>query len=183
MAYAGAGVRGAAATAPFFLGSCPVQSILWERGEQASVSTIFQDKKNNARVKQVGGHGGSEGFLLVQGNSGPPYYVSRKHLIPCDDEGNPDLEATAEIPDPEDTPEGIPDPKVGVIETRLNINTSSAEEIARRIPGIGYTTAKKIKQVQLSLPGEVFRNVEQVKEVGPRVNWDAVMKANLFFLG
>lgn len=147
------------------------------------MSTIFQDKKNNARVKQVGGHGGSEGFLLVQGNSGPPYYVSRKHLIPCDDEGNPDLEATAEIPDLEDTPEGIPDPKVGVIETRLNINTASAEEIARRIPGIGYTTAKKIKQVQLSLPGEVFRNVDQVKEVGPRVNWDAVMKANLFFLG
>ena len=147
------------------------------------VSAIFQDKKNGVRVRQVGGSSGSEGFMLVQANSGPPYYVSRKHLMPCDEKGNPDTSATAENPEEEAALDLVPEPKVGVIETRLNLNAASAEEIARRIPGIGYRTAKKIKEMQLTQPGEQFRHIDQVKACGPRVNWDAVMESNPFFLG
>lgn len=147
------------------------------------MTTIFQDKKNNKRVRQVGGASGSEGFMLVQAEAGPPYYVSRKHLMPCDEAGNPDMGATAESGEEEAKANEIPEPKVGIVETRVNLNAASAEEIARRIPGIGYRVAKKIKEVQLTQPGEQFRNLEQVKACGPRVNWDAVLAENLFFLG
>lgn len=147
------------------------------------MQTLFQYKKNGSRVRQVGGHSDNEGFLLVQGETGPPFYASRKSLMPCDEQGNPDRDATAELPDIEDTPEGVPPPKMGVIETRLNLNTASAEEIARRIPGIGYTTAKRIKSVQLAQPGEVFRSLDQIQPLAPRANWTELLAANTFFLG
>jgi len=63
------------------------------------------------------------------------------------------------------------------------VNTASAEDIARRVPGLGYRTAKKIKSLQLSLPGEVFRNLDQLKASSTRVNWDEVFKSNQLFLG
>lgn len=147
------------------------------------MEALFQHKKNGSRVRQVGGHSDSEGFLLVQGETGPPFYASRKSLMPCDEQGNPDMDATAELLDVEDTPEGVPPPKMGVVETRLNLNTASAEEIARRIPGIGYATAKRIKQNQLAQPGEVFRSLDQIRPLAPRANWGELIKANSFFLG
>lgn len=142
---------------------------------------IYQDKKTGQRVIQVGGGAGKEDFCLVKGPNGVPYYASLSQLMPCDESGTPDFDARYEKPEEPD--EAVPPPVIDIIETRLNVNTATAEEIARRVPGLGYRTAKKIKSLQLSLPGEVYRHLDQLKAASTRVNWDEVFRQNLIFLG
>ena len=42
----------------------------------------------------------------------------------------------------------------------------------------GEETAKEIKDYQMSLSGERFKSLEQLKKI-PRVDWDSVIAANL----
>lgn len=143
---------------------------------------IFQDRKTGKRVIQVGGAStGKEEFTMVRGSDGIVYYASMAQLMPCDSQGTPDFDARYEKEEEPD--EVIPAPIIDIIETRLNVNTATAEEIARRVPGLGYRTAKKLKGLQLSLPGEVFRNLDQLKAASTRVNWDEIFKSNQLFLG
>jgi len=118
---------------------------------------------------------------MVRGSDGIVYYASLSQLMPCDSKGTPDFDSHYERP--EEPEEAIPAPIIDIVETRLNVNTATAEEIARRVPGLGYRTAKKLKGLQLSLPGEVFRNLEQLKASSTRVNWDEIFKSNQLFLG
>lgn len=145
------------------------------------MATVFQDRKTGKRVLQVGGGGGREDFVMVKGGDGVPYYASLSQLMPCDEKGTPDFDARYEKP--EDPEEVIPAPVIDIIETRLNVNVATAEEIARRVPGLGYRTAKKLKGIQLTLPGEVFRNLDQLKSASTRTNWDEIFRQNLIFLG
>ena len=48
---------------------------------------------------------------------------------------------------------------------------ASAEMIAKRLPGVGYTTAKRIVELKMSLSGERFNNLKQLENI-PRVNWE-----------
>lgn len=66
-------------------------------------------------------------------------------------------------------------------DTRLNLNLGTAEGIAKHVKGIGYATAKKIVELRLSLPGERFKNLEQLKKIG-RVDWDEVIGADLIYI-
>jgi len=43
---------------------------------------------------------------------------------------------------------------------------------------VGIKTAKEIKDLQMSLSGERFNNLEQLKKI-PRVDWENVFAADL----
>lgn len=64
------------------------------------------------------------------------------------------------------------------VDTRVNINTASARQIADHLPGVGLKTARDIKDLQLSLPGEKFLKLDQLKAI-KRVDWDEIIKENL----
>jgi hypothetical protein len=142
---------------------------------------IFQDRRTGKRVTKVGGATSSEDITMVRGADGIVYYASLAQLMPCDDKGTPDFKAVYEKP--EDPEEKIPEPLIDIVETRLNVNTATAEDLAKRVPGLGYRTAKKLKSLQLSMPGEVFRNLDQLKAASTRVNWDAIIEENVLFVG
>ena len=75
-------------------------------------------------------------------------------------------------------------PPVSVVpaeDTRLNMNTATADMIAKRLPGVGYKTAKSIVELKLSLSGERFANLKQLENI-PRVNWDQLIKDDLIFI-
>jgi DNA uptake protein ComE-like DNA-binding protein len=61
---------------------------------------------------------------------------------------------------------------------RLNINSATAQMIADHIKGIGLKTAREIKDLQMSLSGERFNSLEQLKQI-KRVDWDSVLAADL----
>lgn len=144
-------------------------------------SPMYLDSRTGKLVRQVGGGGNSEDFVMVMGNDKAPYHVQLSKLVPCDANGTPNYDAVqAKAEEPDEVP---PAPVVDVVDTRLNINTATAEEIHKRVPGIGYRTAKKIKDIQLTLPGEAYSNLEQVKAASNRLNWDTIFRQNLLFIG
>lgn len=64
------------------------------------------------------------------------------------------------------------------LDARMNINTASARQIADALPGVGLKTARDIKDLQMSMPGERFQRLEQLKGI-KRVDWDEIFKENL----
>lgn len=64
------------------------------------------------------------------------------------------------------------------LDTRININTASARQIADSLPGVGLKTARDIKDLQTSMPGEKFLRLDQLKSI-KRVDWDEIFKENL----
>ena len=55
-------------------------------------------------------------------------------------------------------------------------------EPGKAIKGIGYATAKKIIELRMSLPGERFKNLDQLRKVG-RVDWDQIIAEDLIYIG
>lgn len=142
---------------------------------------IFQDRRTGKRVKQVGGGATKEEFVLVAGIDNVPYYAQLSQLMPCDEEGRPDFDAVYESPQ-EAKEDALPAPLLPVSETRLNINTATAEEIATRCPQIGYRVAKAIKRNQTAQPGEIYRTLDQIKASSSRLNWDEIFRQNQIFV-
>ena len=62
-----------------------------------------------------------------------------------------------------------------------NVNVATAENIAKAVKGIGYATAKKIVELRLSLPGERFKNLDQLKKIS-RVDWDTIIAEDLIYV-
>ena len=77
--------------------------------------------------------------------------------------------------------EEAPSRVVPLEDTRLNLNTATAEYIQKRLPGVGYATAKKIVELRMSLSGERFANLKQLENI-PRVNWTQMFEEDLVFI-
>ena len=61
------------------------------------------------------------------------------------------------------------------VDTRVNINTASARQIADALPGVGLKTARDIKDLQTSCSGERFQKLEQLRSI-KRVDWDTIFE-------
>ena len=64
------------------------------------------------------------------------------------------------------------------VDTRININTAGARQIADALPGVGLKTARDIKDLQTTLSGERFTKLEQLRGI-KRIDWDEIFKENL----
>ena len=86
---------------------------------------------------------------MVRDAGGNITYVNLEQLIPYDKEkGRLAKVAAPQIaPEPE---EEAPKSVVPIEDTRLNLNTAPPEQIAKRLPGVGYATAKRIVELRMS---------------------------------
>ena len=64
------------------------------------------------------------------------------------------------------------------VDTRININTASARQLADALPGVGLKTAREVKDLQSSMLGDKFIKLDQLKSI-KRVDWDELIKDNL----
>ena len=55
---------------------------------------------------------------------------------------------------------------------------ASARQIADALPGVGLKTARDIKDLQLTLPGERFQRLEQLRSI-KRVDWEEISRKTL----
>ena len=119
-------------------------------------------------------------FAMVKFSDGSLEYVLLDHLVPYDpDKGRLSKVKAPEAPIKE---ESLPEQLLGDREDcRLNLNTATAEQMAKRLPGVGYSTAKKICEMRMSLSGERFTRLEQLDNV-PRLNWQALVEDDLIFV-
>ena len=138
---------------------------------------LFQDTKTGKLVEFVSKH--DKEFAMVKDASGSVTFLNLDQLVPYDkDKGRMAKIVTPELEVPE---EPLPDPIVPIEDTRLNLNTAPAEQIAKRLPGVGFATAKKIVELRMSLSGERFANLKQLENI-PRVNWDQLIEEDLIFI-
>lgn len=86
---------------------------------------------------------------------------------------------TGEKPAPQSAEKSVDEDAIPVTpiptELRLNVNVATPEQLAHAVRGIGYATAKKIVELRMSLPGERFKALDQLRQIG-RVDWDEVFK-------
>lgn len=132
---------------------------------------LYQHKKTGARVKVVSEWDNGDWFM-VEDQDGGLYTAYKTELIP--DETATKKVQTLQIKDKaaQEEPRSFPP------DHRLNINSATAQMIADHIKGIGLKTAREIKDLQMSLSGERFSSLEQLKQI-KRVDWDAVLSADL----
>jgi len=141
---------------------------------------LYQYKLTGGLVEMVSKHG--DGIIMCVDSQDEVLYISESDLVPH-------LEATNEKIRTEERltavleSEGVRPAKPTTKETfpldvRININTASARQIADSLPGVGLKTARDIKDLQTSMPGEKFLRLEQLKGI-KRVDWDEIFKENL----
>jgi DNA uptake protein ComE-like DNA-binding protein len=141
---------------------------------------LYQNRVTGGLVEVVSQHG--EGILMCLDANEEVLYIDENDLTPH-------LDATIEQERNETRltesliEEGVKPAKPTKKETfpidaRVNINLASARQIADALPGVGLKTARDIKDLQLSLPGERFQRLEQLKSI-KRVDWEEIFGENL----
>jgi len=138
---------------------------------------LFQDTKTGKLVEFISKH--DKEFAMVRDAGGFVTFVTLEQLVPYDKEKGRLAKVTAPVlNEPE---EKMPDRVVPIEDTRLNLNTAPAEQIAKRLPGVGFATAKKIVELRMSLSGERFNNLKQLENI-PRVNWEQLIQEDMIFI-
>ena len=138
---------------------------------------LYQDSKTGKLVEFISKH--DKEFAMVRDAGGNVTYLTLEQLVPYDkDKGRLSKIEAPELHIPE---EEAPKAVVPIEDTRLNLNTAPAEQIAKRLPGVGFATAKKIVELRMSLSGERFANLKQLENI-PRVNWDTLIEEDLIFI-
>jgi len=132
---------------------------------------LYQHKKTGARVKVVSEFDNGDWFM-VEDQDGRLYTAYNSELIP-DEEATKKVK-TLQVKDKaaKEHPQDFPP------DHRLNVNSATAQMLADHIKGIGLKTAREIKDLQMSLSGERFNNLEQLKQI-KRVDWESVLAADL----
>ena len=138
---------------------------------------LFQDTRTGKLVEFVSKH--DKEFAMVKDAAGNVTFMTLEQLVPYDrDKGRLAKIKTPELHVPE---EEAPPAIVPIEDTRLNLNTAPPEQIAKRLPGVGFATAKKIVELRMSLSGERFANLKQLENI-PRVNWEQLIEEDLIFI-
>jgi len=141
---------------------------------------LYQNSRTGQIVEFISYH--DKDWAMVKNASGSVLYVSLADLISY--EAGKGRTGIAPPPQSAESPideDAIPEAMIPM-DTRLNINSASAEMIAKAIKGIGYSTARKIIELRSSLPSERFSNLDQLRKIG-RVDWDEVVAADLIYVG
>ena len=141
------------------------------------MSNLFQDTKTGKLVEFISKH--DKEYAMVRDAGGAVVYVTLDQLVPYDkDKGRM---AKVKAPILEIPEEQAPETVVPLEDRRLNLNTATAEVIQKRLPGVGYATAKTIVEMRMSLSGERFNNLKQLENI-PRVNWEQLIAEDLIFI-
>jgi DNA uptake protein ComE-like DNA-binding protein len=132
---------------------------------------LYKHLKTNVRVKIVSEWDNGDWFM-VEDQDGRLFTAYKNELAP--DEQATKTVKTLQVKDKaaKEEPRSFPP------DNRLNINSATAQMIADHIKGIGLKTAREIKDLQMSLSGERFNNLEQLRQI-KRVDWDSVLSADL----
>ena len=145
--------------------------------ENPQVSNLMQDAKTGKLVEFIGTH--DKEYAMIRDGAGNVSYVTLEQLIPYSPEKGrlSKVNVPVEIEKEEELPKTI----VPAEDARLNLNNATAEMIAKRLPGVGYTTAKRIVELKMSLSGERFTNLKQLENI-PRVNWEQLIEDDMIFI-
>ena len=132
---------------------------------------LYQHSKTGARVKIISEWDDGDWFM-VEDQDGRLFTAYKTEIAP--DENATKKVKTLQVKDKAAKEE----PRTFPPDHRLNVNSATAQMLADHIKGIGLKTAREIKDLQMSLSGERFNNLEQLRQI-KRIDWENVFAANL----
>ena len=141
---------------------------------------LYQYRVTGGLVEMISKHG--DGIVMCIDSQDEVLYIDESDLVPHLDATTEQIKTeerlTAQLA-AEGVNPAVPTKKETFpLDARMNINTASARQIADALPGVGLKTARDIKDLQMSMPGERFQRLEQLKGI-KRVDWDEIFKENL----
>jgi DNA uptake protein ComE-like DNA-binding protein len=132
---------------------------------------LYQHKKTGARLKVISEWDNGDWFM-VEDQDGRLFTAYKTEIAP--DEDATKKVKTLQVKDKAAKEE----PRTFPPDHRLNVNSATAQMLADHIKGIGLKTAREIKDLQMSLSGERFNNLEQLRQI-KRIDWENVFAADL----
>ena len=142
------------------------------------MSNLYQETTTGKLVEMISKH--DKEYGMVKDSAGNISYIGLDKLLPYDaNKGR--LSKVSVFEKPIEAEEKLPKSVVPIEDIRLNLNTAPAEQIAKRLPGVGFATAKKVVELRMSLSGERFSNLKQLENI-PRVNWEQLIADDLIFI-
>lgn len=132
---------------------------------------LYQHKKTGARLKVISEWDNGDWFM-VEDQDGRLFTAYKTEIAP--DENATKKVKTLQVKDKAAKEE----PRTFPPDHRLNVNSATAQMLADHIKGIGLKTAREIKDLQMSLSGERFNNLEQLRQI-KRIDWENVFAADL----
>ena len=141
---------------------------------------LYQYKPTGGLVEVISKHG--DGIMMCVDAQDEVIYADEVDLVPQIDATTEKIKTeerlTAELAADGVKPAKLTTRETFPIDTRVNINTASARQIADALPGVGLKTARDIKDLQTSCSGERFQKLEQLRSI-KRVDWDQIFEENL----
>jgi DNA uptake protein ComE-like DNA-binding protein len=141
---------------------------------------LYQNRVTGGLVEVVSQHG--EGILMCLDANEEVIYIDESDLAPHIDATSEQIRneerLTADLEKDGAKPAKPTKKETFPVDTRVNVNMASARQIADALPGVGLKTAREIKDIQLSLAGERYTRLEQLRQI-KRVDWDEIFKENL----
>jgi len=141
---------------------------------------LYQYKPTGGLVEVISKHG--DNIMMCVDASDEVIYADEDDLVPQVEATNEKIKAeerlTADLKADGVNPATPTARETFPIDTRININTASARQIADALPGVGLKTARDIKDLQTTCSGERFQKLEQLRSI-KRVDWDEIFKENL----
>ena len=132
---------------------------------------LYQHKKTGARLKVISEWDNGDWFM-VEDQDGRLFTAYKTEIAP--DEDATKKVRTLQVKDKAAKEE----PRTFPPDHRLNVNSATAQMLADHIKGIGLKTAREIKDLQMSLSGERFNSLEQLRQI-KRIDWESVFSADL----
>ena len=139
---------------------------------------LYQNQRNGQVVEFIGPP--DKDWAMVKNATGVVQYVALDDLVSYEANKGRTGETINPISNEKKDEDKIPEAVIPV-DSRLNLNAATAESLAKQVKGIGYATAKKIIELRLSLPGERFQNLDQLKKIA-RVDCEEVIKEDLIYI-
>lgn len=141
-------------------------------------TTVSKDvtyKPSGVKVDILSTHDDGEYFMVRSTTTGKVFFAHKNQIEQKEKDKEPETGAKAvksrrgrQIVKPQ-----VPAP------SRFNLNAATPELLTQILPGVGLKTATEIIELRMSLPGERFTKLEQLRQI-KHINWDEILSEAIY---
>jgi DNA uptake protein ComE-like DNA-binding protein len=130
---------------------------------------------NGVKVDIVSTHDDGEYFMVKSKTTGKVFFAHKNQIDQKqqDTVGEKDAKPVKSRRGRQIVKPQVPAPN------RFNLNGATPELLTQILPGVGLKTANEIIELRMSLPGERFSKLEQLRQI-KHINWDEILSDAIY---
>jgi DNA uptake protein ComE-like DNA-binding protein len=141
----------------------------------ATVSKDVTYTPSGVKVDILSTHDDGEYFMVKSKTTGKVFFAHKNQIEQKEEDTSAETDAK-----PVKSRRGrqIVKPQVPA-PNRFNLNAATPELLTQILPGVGLKTATEIIELRMSLPGERFTKLEQLRQI-KHINWDEILSDAIY---